>query len=522
MYSFHKIQEEEKAPVVLRVIVPFRVHFCMKLGAVNPYDEAYLDFWERVNEFSQNQNTSKVFSAIHFLHRKQQKGGFNLLYADAKSDTGLLPLHFIQTEGINAKAAPWAADLFERSIRDPQFFKNCHEERKALQLEDGRFVSFIERQIKPWLPSAILRIYDNTVGSLQMDFGLAPMKMPPEAQQDAYLSLLRKTVQLFGAELLRNLYPNHLFPLLSAIAGDRPENKGFVQTIGRYNTHRDLNDHINPENAFKPPLWTSYTLIFTEGLDSDSRNAMIQCWLSQISDPDEVKKVQSDPFHSLMSWGSNIIREGLVSKSRKGLVHSAASFEQAWEAMVISQYFYTAVYCLNETLNIILSHAYKGYRGTRIKDLYDSLNAAISTTKMLMIAYQDMQQYLVRVKFVVIVKIMEKWEFKTLVDNLEKKIDLGNRRLTEIHKKARDRSSLYTDFLLLGIAAIAIVDLFLSLAEYSRTLTSDAMVGFRDDSPLKVVQVIATLPTDLVVLFGLVIVFLISFFYLHFRKKQIL
>jgi hypothetical protein len=275
-------------------------------------------------------------------------------------------------------------------------------------------------------------------------------------------------------------------------------------------------------------LWVTRTLVFEQGdSDRDCFDGIVQYWLKDIGEEEQQKKnqeiseVQNNAHAYSIAWLNYAFREQAFWKETGGSEGDRA-FSDAWESMLMSQYFYSALECLNNNLQRVIKRSYQPEAEKSLRDLNQQLKRTTATTNLLIICYNDIQKYLQRDKQATLTRIMAGWDFEGLRKNTEKRIALCNTRLDNMHKISTERSSLATDLLLFGIGAVSFIGLIITLSQYGRLLTTDATLGFRDDGPFDIFGLISVWPMDYVLIGAVIIILVLTYFYYRFRRRKLL
>jgi hypothetical protein len=91
-----------------------------------------------------------------------------------------------------------------------------------------------------------------------------------------------------------------------------------------------------------------------------------------------------------------------------------------------------------------------------------------------------------------------------------------------LHQKEAARSAIYTDIILLGIGITSIFGTSLALAEYGRTMATDADLGSYDVTRTPFIDWFAALPTDVILVGASILSLLLVVLYAYYRKQQTL
>lgn len=482
----------------LKILAPFRSHFALNPGVLSAPSDEYSNFWQRVKRSYENKN--KLIGDIEFLHQDMRKD--EVSYSKTEDDTLSQSLNII-------KVIPSEVDEIVRNSLDT-FMERLEDEQKSF----GEKIDFN-------LKSAQIEIYDNTIGTIE--YTLQVTDINPLMNEENYqlvLDTLESITVDFTKTFVDEFYDKALFRFLQDLSVKHDKDSKFIQQFGDYEAFNDL-ARYDDKDATRV-LWVTRTI----GFDKNDRmkNEIINYWLRGIGNHSELERVKNDSTEFSLLWVNYIAREDAddIQKFEEKHPHDKLTFSEAWDSMKIAQYYYSALDSLNKNLHDVIAFSYTKEANKRIRNLNQFLNNTSSATRLLIIHFREIQKYLKRNKLGYLQKIMDKWDFENLIEYAEDKMNLCKERIGQLHDVSMQRSSLYTDILLLVIGAISIFDLFLGLSQYGRTLTGDAIMGFRENNTFNFLAVVATESTDNLLIYSLIAIVIISLFYYYFRKKSIL
>ncbi len=482
----------------LKILAPFRSHFALNPGVLSAVTENYLKFWQSVKNNYKNKN--KLIKDIQFLHQDIKKD--EVSYSKTEDDTLSQSLSVI-------KIIPGEVEEIVRKSLD-----DCIN---RLGDEQKQFAEKIDFDLE----SAQIEIYDNTIATVEYTLKITDIN---PLMSDENYKLILDTLESVTVDFTRNFvdefYDKALIGFLKDLSSKYDSESRFVQKPGSYEAFKDLKKYDDKDAT--RVLWVTRTIGFEQ--NDKMKDEIINYWLRGIGSHSELEKVKNDSTEFSLLWVNYIAREDAdnINRFEEKHSHDKLTFSEAWDSMKIAQYYYSALDSLNKNLHDVIAFSYTKEANKRIRNLNQFLNNTSSATRLLIIHFREIQKYLKRNKLSYLQKIMNKWDFENLIEYAEEKMNLCKERVEQLHNVSMQRSSLYTDILLLVIGAISIFDLFLGLSEYGRTLTGDAIMGFRGNNAFNFLAVVATESTDNLLIYSLIVIVLISLFYYYFRRKSIL
>ena len=230
---------------------------------------------------------------------------------------------------------------------------------------------------------------------------------------------------------------------------------------------------------------------------------LITHWLSATSRPEDAQDIIHGRIDYSMTWLNYVVIDKLLN-------------DKHLESMVLAQYFYTAQDNCNQQLKHSISQAcvQKG-----LSKVQSTLKESRLQARLLDIDYNEHCKYLTRVKRKLLQETLAAWDFNNLLVNSNKMIEVCSERINEAQARRRDRSSVMTDLLLVGLSFFAIFELSLSLTELSREMVSRPALYYKDEHNSYLLEVIANIETDVMIGsgFGLTIIFVVLYKFLKFR-----
>ena len=285
----------------------------------------------------------------------------------------------------------------------------------------------------------------------------------------------------------------------------------FVDSIYTSITHlllrpeKKLNRKSVSNKSNKPDvLWTARTLIFNKKqLAHKDAEVLIKSWLAKTMNPEDYLAILNKEKDYSMSWLNYV------------LVDDNNNFDHfRLDAMRLSQFFYAAQDRANQQLKSAISSAYVSDSLTVAQE---RLSRTRVSARLHLITYNDHLKYLTREKKAAVDEILKSWQFDELIQNGQRMVEVCSSKLEEANSKKRERSSLLTDLILVSLSFFAIVELALTLTEYSREVMSRPTLDFNDDNTSFFLSYIANVDTD--IMFSTSVVVAIILFVIYHRIK---
>lgn len=276
-------------------------------------------------------------------------------------------------------------------------------------------------------------------------------------------------------------------------------------------------------------LWVTRSLIF-EPEDQVNQELVIKHWLknSNIAKPGKdgapsfLNQILKDPALHSTHWLNYLFREKsydrpLISNPDAGW--DGNYFCDAWEAMVYCQYYYSALEIVDLNLTRIMATSFSKSGNIKVNALKNQLEKYLRDANLLLAQFHDNQKYYKRSVKKFMDDIMDNWSFETvLIAPVENKVKVCQERLNQLHSKETERASKYSD-LILGVISIAsILSIFIALADYGRSMSTDSNLASYDLNTWNVIEWYAGQPTDLILSVSLSFSLLLIVAYLFFRN----
>ncbi|WP_439632817.1 hypothetical protein [Glycocaulis sp.] len=234
--------------------------------------------------------------------------------------------------------------------------------------------------------------------------------------------------------------------------------------------------------------------------------ALVTDWLAATIRPFDADAINAGTLDMSMSWVNYVIVDVDAARTREFTA-----------TMRIAQYFWSAQEWLNaETQAIIAGARTRG----RTRTAEARLTASRSRMQMLQVEYNALRSVLSRAKEARLQEILSGWSYDTLAANGALLVEMSSNRLSEIAARRADRSSLFTDMILVGIGLFAVLDVLVGLLAFSREINARPALQYTDSGVSQVLSVFADLNTDTTLFGGGFVVLVLLGVYLVARKAK--
>ncbi|MEO0603733.1 MAG: hypothetical protein AAF211_20010 [Myxococcota bacterium] len=451
-------------------------------------------------------------SAVRFVHDPRfrtdtQKGS---RYRSIDIHALERPLHSIELElrpaGIEAAAAFRAC--FDPTLTEPA----------------SALVETVEAELERGTLGALVRVFDHRVSLLELDLPIPPdVQRTDPARLPATLDALQQGA-IRWAERLGHTLASDLVPELVAWITDG-------RTYGDFVAEPALGERHQAEAA----LWVTRTLVLEvgdpvgESAHAAQREAIVRHWLKDVgfASPSDLDDVVTNPTAAVTRWLNYFVAEQAYEGAYpdRGWRHDPgqlpAPFSARWDGMLIAQFYYAAFDQLQSYVSRILALSVSVDRRMTVSETKTLLDRALRDAKMLKVEFQENWKYYSRKVHGFAREILKIWEFEVRVEQpVDTRIVDCRDRLDELHARDVERSSVYTDLILLAIGVTAIFDFMIHLAELGRQISADPELAMYEQRNFwGVVAWLATRSTDWVLAGALVFTMGIIAIYLHFRSS---
>ena len=501
-----------------RFMGPCLTRIKIKPEQIVSIQEEYLSFWDHVeNTFKESQYNSGAvakngisFQPEDIPHSHASLKTRQVLYQSVNADTPMLPAHAAQFN-FKIPQETWQKSKQNIINNKTQYLEGLTQEQ----------VTSLANSINLREENNKIRLYYSSLFVLHFDLQVAPElleKLNIAHEQAAQLNAIEwfgmelfkaisKDVEIAFSDLLTDLSQNHKNSIDISPTGPT----GWPPSVS---SATNINTDSAPGRG--PALWVTRSLFLEQDLITDNSviPETLETWLAPVSQADWKTEIQQTGYS--MQW----LRYGFDEKT---MSENRSKFDDAWESMLFSQFFWAAMETVEHEMFAVLGSLgtkTSGRPGT--KQSYQKLLVARETAELTLAHYEHLKRYLTRTRVQLVEKIMNGWGFPSLVKNLREIIALCNQRHQTLLQKASAQSSFFTDILLFFIGTIAIIELMITMSITGRTLASDASLGLRDEGGINLLGLLSILPMDRLLISSCIIIGIILYFYVRHRSKQVL
>ncbi len=458
----------------LLITAPIRIKFSLNASQTAFKTDAFYKLWKDVKKLKNDD-----FDKVVFYQNKKT----NFIYDDKSYDN---------LEKIEKRILGICLNTQANKIFLEEFSKNNFLNQYILSIEKFE-----------------IQIYDNTIAIVDLRIKL---KSFDKEHMSSFTQDIEKEIKEFIKYCLKAQSEN-INQLLSFIEEcDLTNNSNIIQRSNKYNDYIDL----NKEDVNLKLMWSSCALQLEE--EDKNKEYIIEKWLANAVDKKEIQNIKNDSEAYSLHWLKYLFRE------------DSDEVESLWQIMFLSQYYYSVIEVIIYNLKIIIneSHNIENRNSNKIKEVFakneiiniiNKIEAITTVANLHIIDYEDTKKYLNRNHLKVFNNILDAWTFDNILENTNNLLSTVKDRVNSIYNKITSKNNFYTDILLTAIGFFAIIDLVLSLSQYSREYTADAMMSSRFDEENSLLKTLSEVPTDIFIGSGFVISFTLLIVYFIYRKK---
>lgn len=400
-------------------------------------------------------------------------------------------------------------------------------------------------------PRTLIRVFDHGVALFETDLRVARDLFGPDRSGAPVgvkpaLDALQHLGIAYAERTIDRLSPDVLAQLFAWLRGQGELGSRFLHPL------REGGESAAASSA----MWVTRSLVFerADGMadkesrrDRELRAEIVAHWLKDVTDADEAAKRCTDNLKAMnTSWLNYFFGEesyrgdypddgwrepggGEGSASEEGTESGepgggagAGAFCPEWEAMLIAQYYYAAFDRLQSKISRILAVSVAGEGKRRVSAVKSKLDGAIRDANMLKVDFEENRKYYARRILSKVDAILDGWGFEgRLRPQIDKRIEDCAGRLDELHSRSIERSSVYTDLILLAIGITGVFEVLLFLSMYGRTMSADPELAIYDrTSAFNIADWIGGSSTDVVLFAGLVFSTGLILLYAYFRTSR--
>lgn len=341
---------------------------------------------------------------------------------------------------------------------------------------DNRLFTWSNKQLNPNLQ---IHVFPNNIGIAVFDITVDysdDVKGLEQASQNATIEAIKKIYSAF-IESITHISSKHLGNFL-------------------YMDHS-----VNKEAQI---LWVSRAILLSKpAIQSQRIKTLITQWLKHTHRSEDAADIISGEKSFSLTWLNYVIINNDVNDERI-------------DAMILAQYYYAAQENCNKHLKQAIDSA---YNGNKKNDAQTILSRSRVTSRLHQVAFHDHLNYLTQSKRLILVNILQCWNYEALSANGKRMIEICTSKIDETESEKRERSSLLTDLLLVALSFFTVFELSLYLTELSREMMSRPTLDYNDDSPSFILQFIAEIDTDVMFGSGFFLTLLLVFVYKIIKSR---
>lgn len=457
----------------LFVVAPIRVDFSLEKSETVFKSSRFFQYWNEVkNKYQRVEGIEK----INFYQLNN-----NSIYDDSAYDS---------------------LNKTERKIFGLIFTNKANEVLK--NIENKEVKNFIDLYIKS-IETFEIQFYDNTIAIVDMRVILKDIE---KEKSKEFTKNSEITIKQIIKEVIKKSkeFINNFIKIL-----EKEDSKNIIQKKEDYNDFID----IGKEDVSFKLLWASNALIYEK--EDKNKEYILDYWLNDIIEKNKIEEIKNDTKSYSLKWIKYVFRE------------ENEDIEEFWNTMFLSQYYYCVIEIIIYNLRLIINESSKKEQSKfSIKKFFqkDDIITTIkkfesisNTANLHIIEYNDTMKYLSRKNLALFNNILETWTFTNILDNSKNLLSIVKENIDRIYSKISSKNNFYTDILLTAIGFFAIINLVISLNQYSRSYTADAMISSRGNEQDDILYFISTIPTDLFLLSGFSVSVVLLVGYFIYRKK---
>jgi len=253
--------------------------------------------------------------------------------------------------------------------------------------------------------------------------------------------------------------------------------------------------------------WISRAVILDKAsLKNKDMQSFITEWLENTARPEDAEALITGNINFSMTWLNYLIIEPTEVQRRT-----------LFSALRTSQFFYAAQEYLND-------NAYRALTNSALEKNVRIVERRLTTARrdmqMLHIMYDTKKTFMTRKKRQLVNDLMEIWDFDILKANGERMVAASNTKIAEITNKRSERSSFFTDLILVGLALVTVIEVSMYLTEYSREVMSRPTLAYQDDETSWILTAIAAIDTDQMLIGGAFVILILVCFYVYWKIRR--
>lgn len=354
------------------------------------------------------------------------------------------------------------------------------------------------------------RLYDHGLMLLEMLANVGPLAAPA-GELEAQLDTLQAQAVAMGEQVARLVVRRYVDPVLNLLRRADREERLIV-------TATPTGDPVTAE--FGEPLWVTRSLVVDPSEPGAER--AVRHWVKDVVTPgddgDPTDRLLNGELNHLVRWLNYVFvdRTGAGGRMLPG-----EPFRDQWDALRYAQVFYGVLDRIDSRLSKILADSAAAGSRWELEQLKGQLMSLSNRAELIIMERWDLSKYLKRAVRAEMDAILEFWDYENLLEQpVRFKIGICERRLAELAARRTNRSAMFTDLILLGIAVTSILGTALAVTEFGRSIANDPEMAVYDLGRSSIVEWIAAQPADAIVVSSGVVSVLLVILYLFFRRDN--
>jgi hypothetical protein len=203
-------------------------------------------------------------------------------------------------------------------------------------------------------------------------------------------------------------------------------------------------------------MWVNRTLIYEEDYP-------VNDWIHAGIRQKDIIRLSDAQLH--LNWGNNLV---VVEKGM-----NLQRLGPLWEGMLSAQYYYAVMDAVSTNLIKYVGMTFVRLNSKTLRRLSGDREILVSAVNILQVRYKDISMEVQGLARDIFHHLEREWNFSTLIDNVQMKIDLCKVKITNLNNETVNRNAARTEFVLTALAGMSVLNLAVDLASYATQLTPD-------------------------------------------------
>lgn len=252
--------------------------------------------------------------------------------------------------------------------------------------------------------------------------------------------------------------------------------------------------------------WVARTMLLDDKqLTQESLKRTLIAWLKKTRRPQDALDIISGDKALSMTWLNYVVKNAKPVGEDPNI-----------QVMILAQYYYVSQENCNTSLRGAIELAYDHHKKKKSGKVLATTRTACRLNQ---IAFFENIKFLNQPNRMLLEDILTGWKFDQLVENSERMIEICDARLQEEDNKKREKSTIMTDFLLVGLSFFAVFELSLYLTEFSREMMSRPALDYNDSKSSYFLSVIAEIDVDVMFSLGFGLTLLLIIVYRFIKRS---